>query len=112
MLFEDYFKLNPNQNECSVLNLECLQTILHEERIKIDICNIQHLLALVNTIGSQFSKHEFLCIKILEAFIKLMPEESNSDPGIIKVQVEKGKDFQASIEKARSYVQGLLLGFI
>ena len=58
---------------------------------------------MVRTIGSQFSKHEFLSLKILEAFIQSMPDGHNTDPGIVKVNVEKGKDFKASIEKGWLY---------
>ena len=41
--------------------------------------------------------------KILEAFFKSMPEGQNSDPGIVKVHVEKGNDFTASIQKGWLY---------
>merc|ERR1712079_654742 len=83
---------------------ESIQNILQEEKMKLDICDINHLLALVRSVGCQFFNDEFLFLKIIEVFIKSMPDNSqNHTPGQVNIQIEKGKDFTASVQKGFLY---------
>ena len=95
--------LSNNSEICFETATKFLQTILQEEKIKIDICNIKHLMALVRSTGSQFCKHEFLGLRIIEAFIQSIPDSIYSDPGQVDIRVETAKDFTASIQKGFFY---------
>ena len=60
-------------------------------------------MALVRSTGSQFCNHEFLGLRIIEAFIQSIPDSIYSDPGQVDIRVETAKDFTASIQKGVFY---------